>query len=155
VTPGIAAWGAEVAQYTQWALCTPGLNVENVQAFWWGGIPTADTDPWFSMVDSELSESPLGTAYLGEVQALTTQGCPAAAASTPPAATQPAAKSAAPTPKRKKKAHRAGKARKASSHQERGRHKAASRRKAPRRSARRGDRAAIATAGQAVSRRGG
>ena len=45
VTPGIAAWGAEVAQYTQWALCTPGLNVENVQAFWWGGIPIADTRP--------------------------------------------------------------------------------------------------------------
>ena len=26
VTPGIAAWGAEVAQYTQWALCTPGAQ---------------------------------------------------------------------------------------------------------------------------------
>jgi hypothetical protein len=85
VTPGIAAWGAEVAQYTQWALCTPGLNVENVQAFWWGGIPIADTDPWFSMVDSELSETPFGTAYLGEVQTLTTQGCRSTvAAETPP-----------------------------------------------------------------------
>ena len=103
VTPGIAAWGAEVAQYTQWALCTPGLNVENVQAFWWGGIPIADTDPWFSMVDSELSESPLGTAYLGEVQALTTQGCPAAPASTPPAATHPATNPAAPTPSERKR----------------------------------------------------
>jgi hypothetical protein len=85
VTPGIATWGTEVAQYTQWALCTPGLNVENVQAFWWGGIPIADTDSWFSMVDSELSETPLGTAYLGEVQTLTTQGCPSTvAAETPP-----------------------------------------------------------------------
>ena len=39
VTPGVAAWGAEVAQYTQWALCTPALDVENVQPFWWGGYP--------------------------------------------------------------------------------------------------------------------
>ena len=84
VTPGVAAWGAEVAQYTQWALCTPALDVENVQPFWWGATPPADTDPWFSMVDSELSETPFGTAYLGEVQALTTQGCP-----TPPAAAPP------------------------------------------------------------------
>ncbi len=84
VTPGIAAWGAEVAQYTQWALCTPALDVENVQPFWWGATPMADTDPWFSMVDSELSETPFGTAYLGEVQALTTQGCPIPPAATPP-----------------------------------------------------------------------
>ena len=39
VTPGLAAWGAEVAQYTQWALCTPALDVENVQPFWWGAYP--------------------------------------------------------------------------------------------------------------------
>ncbi len=136
VTPGIAAWGTEVAQYTQWALCTPGLNVEDVQAFWWGGVPAADTDPWFSMVDSELSETPLGADYLGEVQALTTQGCPATQASTPPAATHPATNPAAPTTKRKKKVHSVGKAVKASSHhkprRQRG-HKAGSRRKAPQR----------------------
>ena len=84
VTAGPAAWGAQVAQYTQWALCTPGLGVEDVQAFWWGAIPIAATDPWFSMVDSGLSETPLGTAYLGEVQALTSQGCPAAAPPAPP-----------------------------------------------------------------------
>jgi hypothetical protein len=76
VTPGVAVWGAEVAQYTQWALCTPALEVENVQPYWWGAIPMADTDPWFSMVNSELSETPFATAYLGEVQALTTKGCP-------------------------------------------------------------------------------
>ena len=52
VTPGSAAWGAEVAQYTQWALCTPTLDVEDVQAFWWGAVPLAANDPWFSMVDS-------------------------------------------------------------------------------------------------------
>jgi hypothetical protein len=83
VTPGSAAWGAEVAQYTQWALCTPTLDVEDVQAFWWGAIPLAANDPWFSMVDSGGSETPLGTAYLGEVQSLTSQGCPAAAPSPP------------------------------------------------------------------------
>jgi len=79
VTAGAAAWGTQVAQYTQWALCTPALGVEDVQAFWWGAIPIADSDPWFSMVSSELSETPLGTDYLGEVTALTNQGCPAAA----------------------------------------------------------------------------
>ena len=79
VTAGSAAWGAQVAQYTQWALCTPSLLVENVQAFWWGAVPLANTSPWFAMVDSALSQTPLGTAYLGEVSALTTQGCPAVA----------------------------------------------------------------------------
>jgi hypothetical protein len=91
VTPGVAAWGTEVAQYTQWALCTPALDVENVQPFWWGAIPTADNDPWVSMVNSELSETPLGTAYLGEVQSLTTQGCPLPPASTPSATPRAAA----------------------------------------------------------------
>jgi hypothetical protein len=91
VTAGSAAWGAQVAQYTQWALCTPALHVENVQAFWWGAIPIADTDPWFSMVDSELAETPLGTAYLGEVGALTSQGCPAVATPTAPTVAHPAA----------------------------------------------------------------
>ncbi len=66
----------QVAQYTQWALCTPALDVENVQPFWWGAIPCADTDPWFSMVDSELSETPFGTAYLGEVAGADDPGMP-------------------------------------------------------------------------------
>jgi hypothetical protein len=131
VTPGLAAWGTEVAQYTQWALCTPGLDVENVQPFWWGAIPMADTDPWFSMVDSELAETPLGTDYLAETQALTTQGCPAAAASTAPSATHPAA----PAAKGRKKVRRAGKKAKASRHHKRPRrhaHRARARRKAVR-----------------------
>ena len=115
VTPGIAAWGTEVAQYTQWALCTPGLDVENVQPFWWGGTPPADSDPWFSMVDSELSETPFGSAYLGVVQVLTTQGCPAPLAAAPPAATGPAATHpVAPASTKKGRAHRAGKAAKPS-----------------------------------------
>lgn len=79
----IVDWGQQVAAYTQWALCTPALDVEDVQAFWWGDIPLADTDTWSSMVNGEGSETPLGTAYLGEVQALTSQGCPATAASAP------------------------------------------------------------------------
>jgi hypothetical protein len=83
---GVSDWGAQTAQYTQWALCTSALRVENVQAYWWGAIPMADGDPWSFMVDSELSATPLGTAYLSEVQALTSQGCPAPAA-VPPATT--------------------------------------------------------------------
>jgi hypothetical protein len=80
---GVADWGAQTAQYTQWALCTPALHVEDIQPFWWGAISMADTDPWASMVDSELSETPLGTAYLSEVETLTTQGCPTVATPAP------------------------------------------------------------------------
>jgi hypothetical protein len=76
VTAGIRDWGMQAATYTQWALCTPALKVENVQAFWWGAIPNADADPWFSMFTSELAETPLGSAYLGEARTLTSQGCP-------------------------------------------------------------------------------
>jgi hypothetical protein len=139
VTPGAVAWGAEVAQYTQWALCTPALDVENVQPFWWGAIPIADTDPWFSMVDSELSETPFGSDYLGEAQALTTQGCPAPPVSTPAPATHPATRSTA-TPTRKQKVHRAGKSVKPSHAKKRRRqrlHKVAARRKVRRRAGKR------------------
>jgi hypothetical protein len=83
---GVSDWGTQTAQYTQWALCTPALRVENIQAYWWGAIPMADGDPWSFMVDSELSETSFGSAYLSEVQALTTQGCPAPAP-VPPATT--------------------------------------------------------------------
>jgi hypothetical protein len=131
VTAGSAAWGAQVAGYTQWALCTPALHVENVQAFWWGATPIADTDPWFSMVDSELSETPLGTAYLGEVGALTSQGCPAAAQPTPSTAAHPAA----PAPHRKAR-HKRKPAKKSHHHKRRHRHphKPAARRGTPHRS---------------------
>src|SRR5690242_2230732 len=104
-----AAWGAQVAQYTQWALCTPALLVENVQAFWWGAVPLANTSPWFAMVDSALSPTPLGTAYLGEVSALTSQGCPAVAPAPPTThAAVPTSKRAKPHKTRKpaKRAHR-------------------------------------------------
>jgi hypothetical protein len=93
-----------VAQYTQWALCTPTLLVENVQAFWWGAVPLANTSPWFAMVDGALSETPLGTAYLGEVSALTTQGCPAVAPL--PVATKHAAAPTFKRPKPHKRANR-------------------------------------------------
>jgi hypothetical protein len=110
VTAGSAAWGAQVAQYTQWALCTPSLLVENVQAFWWGAVPLANTSPWFAIVDSALSQTPLGTAYLGEVSALTSQGCPAVAPapSTTTHAVVPTSKRAKPhkTQKPAKRSHR-------------------------------------------------
>jgi hypothetical protein len=110
VTAGSAAWGAQAAQYTQWALCTPTLLVENVQAFWWGAVPLANTSPWFAMVDSALSPTPLGTAYLGEVSVLTSQGCPAVgpSPSTTTDAAVPTSKRAKPhkTHKPAKKSHR-------------------------------------------------
>ncbi len=82
--PSISAWGREVAKFTQWALCTPSLHVENVQPDWWGGTPGADADVWFGMYSSKLSPTPLGTAYLAAVKQLTTTGCPAPAAPRPP-----------------------------------------------------------------------
>jgi hypothetical protein len=126
VTAGPAAWGTQVAQYTQWALCTPTLHVENLQAFWWGAIPMADSDPWFPMVNSELSETPLGTVYLGEVQALTSQGCPPAADSTPPTSMP-----SAPTVPKRKKVHGSRRAINASRHHKRTRRRR--RQHAPRR----------------------
>ncbi len=99
---GVPDWGQQTAQYTQWALCTPGLGVEDVQAYWWGAVPMADGDPWFSMVNSELSETTLGAAYLGMVQALTSQGCPAPTpAATTPAVTNPTIKHTSVHRKRK------------------------------------------------------
>ena len=139
-TAGPAAWGSEVAQYTQWALCTPALEVENVQAFWWGAIPIADADPWFSMIDSEFSATPLGTAYLGEVEALTSQGCPVVAATAAQAATHPAAPGSTRKQPARKKVKRAGKRVKASRHHKprpRPPHKPARRRRNRSRSAKR------------------
>lgn len=130
VTSGVADWGAQVAQFTQWAVCTPALDVEDVQPLWWGATPGADTDPWFSMVDSELSESPLGTAYLGEVQTLTSQGCPAPAPSPPPAVA-----SSAPTARKSGTVHHKRKVRKAS--KRRPQRRGHPRKPAPRRAARR------------------
>jgi hypothetical protein len=75
---GISSWGAEVAQFSSWAICTPALHVENVQPFWWGAVPGADTNFWYSMFSSELSPTALGDAYLATVGALTHSGCPAA-----------------------------------------------------------------------------
>lgn len=113
---GVSDWGQQTAQYTEWALCTPALHVEDVQPLWWGAVPGADTDPWTSMVDSELSETSLGVAYLGEVNALTTEGCPAPAPAVP-ATTAPTAK----TTTRRKPVHRKGKAVKAARRKKRAR----------------------------------
>jgi hypothetical protein len=71
-----AIWGEDVARYTDWALCTPSLHVEDVQPFWWGSVPSAATDEWYSMVDANGNETPVGAQYLNEVKTLTTQGCP-------------------------------------------------------------------------------
>jgi hypothetical protein len=117
VTAGPAAWGAQVAQYTQWALCTPALIVENVQAFWWGAVPLANTSPWFAMVDSALAPTPLGTAYLAEVNGLTSQGCPAVAPA--PALAPPTVTHTAVPPSRRAKPHKSRKPAKRSHHRKR------------------------------------
>ncbi|MGZ4198198.1 MAG: hypothetical protein ACXVSJ_17420, partial [Solirubrobacteraceae bacterium] len=136
VTSGSAAWGAQVAQYTQWALCTPALLVENVQAFWWGAVPLVNTSPWFAMVDSGLSPTPLGTAYLAEASALTSQGCPAAATSPPTVSrtTVPTSKRAKPHKTRKpaKRSHHRKRRRPVkTSHPDKRRHPAAHRHRRP------------------------
>jgi hypothetical protein len=130
----IVDWGQQVATYTQWALCTSALDVEDVQAFWWGDIPFADADTWFPMVSSEGSETPLGTAYLGEVQALTSQGCPATPASAPAVSGQ-----SAPAPTRSNVHHKRKKVKPSGHRKRRQRHprKSASRRTSHR-SAKRG-----------------
>jgi hypothetical protein len=105
-------WGAQTAQYTQWALCTQALHVENLLAFWWGAIPIADSDVWFPMVSTELTETSLGSAYLGEVQALTTQGCPATTLAGP-ATTRSTVKTTTKTTIKRKPVKRKGKGKKA------------------------------------------
>jgi hypothetical protein len=86
---GVADWGAQTAQYTQWALCTPALHVEDVQAYWWGAVPLANGDPWFAMFSGDLTETSFGSAYLGAVQALTSQGCPEPAVAPAPTPSTP------------------------------------------------------------------
>jgi hypothetical protein len=80
----LTGWGTQVADYTAWALCTPALDVEDVQPFWWGGIPVvpATLSGWYPLVRTDLTLTPLGTAYLDEATALTTQGCPAVVTTT-------------------------------------------------------------------------
>jgi hypothetical protein len=75
---GIASWGSAVAAYTVWALCTPFLQVQNVQPFWWGGVPGANGSPWYPLLGDQGVATPLGSDYLTEVAALTTKGCPPA-----------------------------------------------------------------------------
>jgi hypothetical protein len=111
---GVSDWGAQTAAYTQWALCTPSLHVQDVQPYWWGAIPLANSDPWFAMVGGDLSETSFGSAYLSEVTALRTQGCPAPTVATP-ATTTPTTK----TTIKRKPVHRKGKAVKVARHKKR------------------------------------
>ncbi len=85
-TPGSSAdWGRLVADYSIWALCSPAMHVENVQAFWWGATPATDKNPWMAMVSSELQLTPFGQEYLAQAHALTTGGCPAPSVKSVPA----------------------------------------------------------------------
>ena len=75
VLPGIAAWGSQVAKYTEWALCTPSLLVDNVQPYAWGAI-SSPYDPWYAMFTPTVKQTPYASAYLAEIRKLTTKGCP-------------------------------------------------------------------------------
>jgi hypothetical protein len=76
--PSIASWGKQVAGYTHWALCTPGLGVETVIPFWWGDTGYATESPsfpWYPMVGPNANVTPLGRDYLAEAKRLTSSGC--------------------------------------------------------------------------------
>ena len=67
-------WGTFVANYTTWALCTPGLNVQSVVPFIWGD--TTETTNFLTLVDSNGNTTPYGNDFLSTAQTLTTTGCP-------------------------------------------------------------------------------
>ncbi len=69
-------WAQVVTDYTQWAVCTPSLNVQDVQPYDWGATDYTDSDVWMAMYSSNQTLTPLGGAYLGAAKALTTTGCP-------------------------------------------------------------------------------
>jgi len=95
-------WGAFAAAYTEWALCTPELNVSAVMPFYWGDTPTSDGDVWLTLTTTAGSLTPYGQQYLAVAQTLTTVGCPAVpppAPGSPPATPPPTITSSpAPTP---------------------------------------------------------
>jgi hypothetical protein len=78
-----AAWGAFSAGYTEWALCTPALDVRSVVPEYWGGIRGADQNVILPLVSSEMSLTPYGQAFLDEATLLTTKGCPPVSTSGP------------------------------------------------------------------------
>lgn len=70
-------WGTIAAEYTEWALCTPGLNVAAVMPFYWGDTPTSDGDVWLTLTTSAGSLTSYGQQFLAVAQTLTSTGCPA------------------------------------------------------------------------------
>jgi hypothetical protein len=70
-------WGTVAAEYTEWALCTPGLNVGAVMPFYWGDTPTSDGDVWLTLTTTAGSLTSYGQQYLAVAQTLTRTGCPA------------------------------------------------------------------------------
>ncbi len=83
------AWGAFASSFTEWALCSPALNVESVQPEYWGDLSSTDTNAILALVSSEATLTPYGQDYLNEAQSLTSQGCPLANTSTPSIAGNP------------------------------------------------------------------
>ena len=72
-----AQWAPVMANFVNWATCTPGMNINNIEGFWWGDTPSTASNGWLSILDSGGSPTPYGKAFLAATQALTTNGCPA------------------------------------------------------------------------------
>jgi hypothetical protein len=76
-----AAWGSVAADYVQWAMCTPWLDVNNIQPFYWGATPATDQSIWLPLVSGNGTLTAYGTDYLSVVQTLTSGGCPSSTSS--------------------------------------------------------------------------
>jgi hypothetical protein len=93
-----ATWGPVVANYTEWALCTPGLDVTNVLPFFWGATANTAQSVYLPLMSGDGALTTYGQDYLSVVKTLTTQGCPSAASSAPPPSPSSPPGGAPPTP---------------------------------------------------------
>ena len=73
-----AQWGAVMANVVRWATCTPGMGVNNIEAFWWGDTPGTASNGWLALLDSSGTPTAYGQAFLATTKALTSNGCPGA-----------------------------------------------------------------------------
>ena len=78
-----AQWGAVMANVVRWATCTPGMGVNNIEAFWWGDTPGTASNGWLALLDSSGTPTAYGQAFLAATKALTTNGCPSPTANKP------------------------------------------------------------------------
>lgn len=86
-TPAISIsssdWGTLADNYTEWALCSTAVGVENVLPLYWGDTPTTDAWDFLPFVTGEGVLTPYGQDFLNEAHVLTTDGCQLANSSAP------------------------------------------------------------------------